>query len=81
MLCEAIYHSFPGLKPCVVKHEGITHWFLRTNTGRVIDPTAEQFNTKVPYNQGKGCGFLTVFPSKRAKILLRRGFKSGKAQV
>ena len=60
----------------VIRHHGGTHWFLKNNKGKVIDPTAEQFADSVPYDQGKGCGFLTREPSKRARELLRRaGFR------
>lgn len=36
----------------------------------IIDPTVSQFKTKPPYHLGRGCGFLTKFPSKRAKALM-----------
>jgi hypothetical protein len=76
--CEAIYHSVPGLKPYYLKHEGSPHWFLRdTETGKVIDPTASQFKTEPPYEQGVCKGFLTKQPSKRAKIVLARMGRGG----
>lgn len=36
----------------------------------MVDPTVDQFATPVPYRQGKGKGFLTLQPSKRAQALL-----------
>ena len=42
----------------------------RTTRPVVIDPTADQFGTPVPYAKGKGKGFLTLQPSKRARDLL-----------
>lgn len=60
-------------KPCNISHEGSPHWYLKNKTtGKILDPTAGQFKTPVPYELGKGKGFLTKEPSKRAKELLRR---------
>ena len=71
--CEALFHlSGKTLKPHVITHEGGTHWFLKTVNGLVIDPTAKQFKTPVPYENGRGCGFLTKQASKRCQILLAR---------
>ena len=66
------------LVPCVSTWESdgekLTHWYLKNSiTGEIIDPTVEQFiakNEKPPYEKGKGCGFLTKLPSKRAQIIL-----------
>lgn len=73
---EALYHAMggaaAGLKPMFVKHEGSPHWFLKTKDGGIIDPTADQFKTPVPYHLGKGKGFLTKQPSKRAREVLDR---------
>lgn len=70
--CEALKFLEPSLKPNVIRHEGGTHWFLTDAIGNVIDPTAEQFRTPIPYEQGRGSGFLTKLPSRRAMELLRR---------
>lgn len=76
VVCEALAALHPDLKPCVVRHEGGTHWFMRRRCGAVVDPTAAQFATPVPYDRGRGCGFLTAAPSRRAAALLRRaGFR------
>ena len=76
---EALFHtmggSAVGLTPMRVRHEGVNHWYLRWETGGVVlylDPTVTQFKTPVPYDQGKGCGFLTKEPSKRAVALMTR---------
>jgi hypothetical protein len=72
--CEVLYHLFDlrakGWSPAVVQHGGDTHWFLRHGDGRVIDPTAFQFETAPPYSSARGCGFLTKGPSKRARRVL-----------
>jgi hypothetical protein len=61
-----------GWKPMVIKHEGMTHWFLKHSSGKILDITRQQFITLPDYKKGKGCGFLTRKLSKRAKKLLRR---------
>lgn len=71
---EAAYHALGGAKSGLrvmhVTHEGAPHWYLTTADGRVVDPTADQFSSPVPYGQGRGKGFLTIAPSKRASSLL-----------
>lgn len=74
---EALYHLEGGpssqLKPHTIRHEGEPHWFLRDGAGKVRDPTASQFKTPVPYDRGRGCGFLTGDkPSARAREVMRR---------
>lgn len=73
---EAIYHRLGGKgggwTPQTLRHEGGPHWFLRHQDGSILDPTADQFHTPVPYDQGKGCGFLTRQPSRRAQVVLAR---------
>jgi len=77
---EALYYLLggdkSGLKPQVGKDDnGNTHWWLKDSNNIIIDPTANQFYSKgiePPYKNGKGCGFLTNFPSKRAKEIIRR---------
>lgn len=72
---EALYHllggSAKGYKPMFVRHENEPHWFLQ-GPGGVLDPTAEQFSTPVPYDQGRGKGFLTLEPSARARTVMER---------
>jgi hypothetical protein len=71
-----VYHSLggkaAGYTPMQIKHEGTSHWFLKHKSGDVVDPTADQFKTPVPYEKAKGRGFLTKEPSKRAKVLMSR---------
>jgi hypothetical protein len=72
---EALFHLLGSddWKPCNISHEGSPHWYLMNKrTGEKLDPTAGQFKTPVPYELGKGKGFLTKLPSKRAMELLRR---------
>lgn len=61
------------LIPTYIKHEDTTHWYLGVQyIGGVIDLTARQFDSIVPYDKGTRCGFLTRQPSKRAQILIQR---------
>lgn len=83
---EAVFHMLGGSEkgwvPQVLNHSrwpdglmpGETHWFLKNErTGEIIDPTAEQFFPQsVCHESAKGCGFLTSFPSKRAKKIIDR---------
>lgn len=73
---EAIYHKLggkvAGWTPQRVNHEGGSHWYLKHADGTIIDPTADQFETPVDYDEGRGCGFLTKQPSRRAQVVLDR---------
>lgn len=74
---EAAYHAMGGAAsgyvPQTIQHEGGPHWYLRkASDGTILDLTAGQFKTPVPYAKGRGCGFLTRQPSKRARIVLQR---------
>ena len=73
---ETLYHLLEGkesgLKPCSGKVSGKTHWWLEDETGEVLDPTADQFPDGFPYQTGRGRGFLTSAPSKRAQTLIDR---------
>lgn len=72
--CEVLYHHLGGplgaWRPVHMRHEGASHWFLRDRySGAVMDPTSDQFHkppTAADYARGRGCGFLTRNPSKRA---------------
>ena len=72
--CEALYHILGSeWCPCFIQHEDAPHWFLRhRETGAILDPTASQFKTPVPYHEGRGKGFLTKQPSKRASVVISR---------
>ena len=73
---EVLYQKLGGKSagwtPQTIQHEGGPHWFLKNRDGRVIDPTADQFVTPVPYQEGKGCGFLTRQPSARSQVIMDR---------
>lgn len=51
-----------------------THWWIKNKkTNKIKDPTKEQYYPdNPPYHLGKPCGFLTNFPSKRAKTVIDR---------
>ena len=77
---EAYYHimggKLAGYKPVQGYYKyanpckgEVSHWWLEKN-GKVIDITAAQFDTPVDYSKGRGRGFLTKNPSKKAKELI-----------
>ena len=72
---EAAWHLLGGPEsgwtPMVTRIGDITHWWL-TKGPKVLDITAGQFAEEVDYSKGRGCGFLTRAPSKRAAELIRR---------
>lgn len=81
--CEALFHLMgkpANVTPHVLKHEGDTHWYLVQKffvaedkfVTNIIDPTRKQFKTPPDYTKGRGCGFLTKLPSKRARDLMER---------
>ena len=74
--CEALYHLMggkaAGWKPMTMRHEGDTHWFLRHESGTLVDPTVQQFRTTPDYSAARGCGFLTRKPSARAAVLMQK---------
>lgn len=68
----SILGRWEGLKPARLMHDDIAHWYLRgPNTGNIMDVTGDQFATTPDYDTGKGCGFLTKNPSKKAQILIK----------
>lgn len=75
---EVAYHLLgknKGYKPYVMRVENgkYTHWFLKNDKGKIIDPTLAQYKGKTPkYSEAKCIGFLTKQPSKRAKVLIKR---------
>lgn len=76
VMSEAVYHlaggKRAGLKPCVHRSGSRgTHWFLRWGEN-VLDPSVDQFDGLIPdHAKGRGCGFLTKTPSKRAARVIR----------
>jgi len=73
---EVVYHAGggrrAGLTPVQQRHEGVSHWWVRGPEGEVLDPASAQFNRPVPYDKGRGRGFLTARPSRRARDLAKR---------
>jgi len=71
---EAVYHLLGGKDagwvPQFLSHEGKTHWYLRHHDGLILDLTCSQFMTPVPYERGKGIGFMTREPSRRGRELM-----------
>lgn len=52
-----------------------THWFLLHQSGVIVDPSRRQFQAKdwwpaPDYSQGRGAGFLTKRPSRKARKLI-----------
>ncbi len=80
---EAAYHllggKHAGWVPRSAKYPEIdnrdaTHWWIEREGVR-CDPTREQFTSRglpPPYEYGRGRGFLTKQPSKRAAEIMRR---------
>lgn len=61
-----------GYRPHAVRHEGAVHWYLVADDGSIVDATADQFVTPIPYAAGRGRGFLTRQPCSRTREILRR---------
>ncbi len=78
VLAECLYHLFPGrLTPYRIRwEEGGTHWFLRDQDGKLVEPllrnTVKAVCRQSDYNSAKRAAFLTKLPSKRARTLLER---------
>lgn len=72
VIAEVIYHYLApeGCRPYVMKiGENQTHWFLKYQSGKVIDLTTDDNDEPVDYLQGKPHNFRTKEISKRGKIL------------
>lgn len=73
---EAIFHLLggrkAGWKAMVMRTSSDTHWFLKHDSGMVLDATASQFKQTPDYRKARGTGFLTRYPSMRAKELMER---------
>lgn len=73
VMAEVIHHFNPDAQPWFIRHEGEPHWFLYDpKANKVLDLTASQFKTPVPYSRGMRKGFLTIGPSKRAQVVIDR---------
>jgi hypothetical protein len=77
---EALYHVIGGgdseYTPARARDaEGVVHWWLESDGGQILDPTAIQYESRgiePPYEQGRRAGFLTKEPSRRARVVLDR---------
>jgi len=73
---EAFYHlaggKKAGMSPRVISKEDWTHWYVVDKVGNIYDPTRDQFKGRPPYEEGRGSGFLTKKPSRRARIIMER---------
>lgn len=73
---EAAYYLLggkeEGWKPMHMTHLGVSHWFLKHESGFILDLTYNQFKNTPDYSKARGTGFLTKTPSKRAKKLIIR---------
>lgn len=71
---EAVFHLLggkkAGWKAMRIRHEGDTHWFIRHESGLIVDLTASQFKTKPDYSKATATGFLTKNPSARAQQMM-----------
>lgn len=76
ILSEAAFHLLGGKKagwtPQHIRHLDMSHWYLKHKDGTILDLSVDQFPTKPNYQNGRGNGFLTKKPSKRAKILITK---------
>jgi hypothetical protein len=76
---EALYHLLndrtwiPQTAPYKDEFVKASHWWLKNKvTGEIVDPTRKQFLNPFPYHLGRGTGFMTKKPSKRAQKVLDR---------
>ena len=73
---ETLYHMMggpnSGWHPMFIRWQGQPHWYLAHENGAILDITAGQFNGPIDYSAGRGKGFLTKAPSKRARELEQR---------
>lgn len=79
---EALYHILGGKRagwtPMRIRlGPNCVHWFLKHKSGLILDPARRQFRAKgwcraPDYTKARGSGFLTKWPSERARRLMRR---------
>lgn len=75
---EALYHLLGGTESgwtpmSFQMDDGVVHWWLVHPEHGILDPTVGQFLYDFEYYiQGRGRGFLTKNPSRRAQEVMRR---------
>jgi 5-methylcytosine-specific restriction endonuclease McrA len=74
---EALYHLAGGATSGLSVYRcplpsGGSHWWLANSSGKILDPTAEQFNKPPPYSQGVRTSFLSRKPSGRTAKLIAK---------
>lgn len=76
---EAYFHlegKFKGFKPHHIKvrdgNASYGHWFLKSESGEILDITASQFKREPDYSKAKCRAWLTKIPSKRASAIINR---------
>lgn len=74
---EALYHLLGGKRAgwkamrMNTRATG-SHWFLKHESGLIIDATRKQYGSFVPdYSKARGTGFLTKQPSAHARRLMK----------
>lgn len=77
---EALYHILggkrAGWKPMRLfirrrGNIGLSHWFLKHESGMILDPSVRQFKRPPDYSKARGCGFLTKKPSQKARKVIQ----------
>jgi hypothetical protein len=73
---EALYHLLGGCsagwRPVSARVGEVVHWWLEHADGSVLDPMADQFVGPINRAVGRGRGFLTRDPSRRAAAVMGR---------
>lgn len=71
---EMAYHLLggkdAGWKPMNMQWEGTSHWFLKHESGLILDITAGQFASTPDYSQAVGRGFLTKRPCQKTRVAI-----------
>lgn len=78
---EAMYNLLggktAGYKACRgIDKNGVSHWWILSPTGEILDPTSEQytdFGETPPYQGGKGAAFRGI--SNRGREIMRRAMQ------
>lgn len=85
IFCEAVWHLSDQKKSGLKLHmltaadsdgEVLYHFYFLNEAGRVLDPTASQFERKLDYSAGKPQPFMSIQPSPRARTLINRALEN-----